>query len=80
MHLILGWSSFCTNYCFNVAWHAGDQPVALLLGFGSGELAGQSSSVISWLVNTLEVGLALCKSPARKGNQHLHKACQQIEA
>ncbi len=30
MHLILGWGSFCTNYCFSAAWYGGDQPVALL--------------------------------------------------
>ncbi len=29
-HLILGWASFCMNYCINAAWHGGDQPVALL--------------------------------------------------
>ncbi len=30
MHLILGWSSFCMNYCINAAWHGGNQFVALL--------------------------------------------------
>ncbi len=30
MHSILGWGSICMNYCFNAAWHGGDQPVALL--------------------------------------------------
>ncbi len=30
MHSILGWASFCMNYCINVAWHGGNQPVALL--------------------------------------------------
>ncbi len=30
MHSILGWASFCMNYCINAAWHEGDQPVALL--------------------------------------------------
>ncbi len=30
MHSILGWGSFCMNYCINVAWHGGHQPVALL--------------------------------------------------
>ncbi len=30
MHSILGWASFCMNYCINAAWHGGDQPVALL--------------------------------------------------
>ncbi len=23
MHLILGWTSFCMNYCINAAWHGG---------------------------------------------------------
>ncbi len=30
MYSILGWGSFCMNYCINVAWHGVDQPVALL--------------------------------------------------
>ncbi len=30
MHSILGWASFCMNYCINVAWHGVNQPVALL--------------------------------------------------
>ncbi len=30
IHSILGWGSFCMNYCINVAWHGVDQPVALL--------------------------------------------------
>ncbi len=30
MHSILGWASFCMNYCINAAWHGVDQPVALL--------------------------------------------------
>ncbi len=29
------WGSFCTNYCFNLAWHRGDQPVALLRRYWS---------------------------------------------
>ncbi len=93
-HSILSWGSFCTHYCFNAAWHGGDQPVALLrhywspgcfdsglqlvcivwsdvtylsldnthrfsMGFRSGEMAGQSSTVISWSANQLEVVLPL---------------------
>ncbi len=27
--------SFCFNYCFNLAWHGGDQFVALLMWYGS---------------------------------------------
>ncbi len=30
MHSILGWASFCMNYCINAAWHGDNQPVALL--------------------------------------------------
>ncbi len=30
MHLILGWASFCMNYCINAACHGDNQPVALL--------------------------------------------------
>ncbi len=30
MHSILGWASFFMNYCIHVAWHGGDQFVALL--------------------------------------------------
>ncbi len=30
MHSILGWTSFCMNYCINAVWHEGNQPVTLL--------------------------------------------------
>ncbi len=30
MYSILGWGSFCMNYCINAAWHEDNQPVALL--------------------------------------------------
>ncbi len=30
MHSILGWASFCMNYCINAARHGDNQPVALL--------------------------------------------------
>ncbi len=30
MYSILGWGSFCMNYCLNAAWRGGDQSVALL--------------------------------------------------
>ncbi len=30
MHSILGWGSFCMNYCINAAWHGGNRPVAPL--------------------------------------------------
>ncbi len=35
LYAILGWASFCMNYCINVAWHGGNQPVALLRCNGS---------------------------------------------
>ncbi len=35
MHSVLGWASFCMNYCINAAWHGGNQPVALLRCNGS---------------------------------------------
>ncbi len=30
MYSILGWASFCMNYCINAAWHGDNQSVALL--------------------------------------------------
>ncbi len=30
LYSILGWTSFCMNYCINAAWHGVYQPVALL--------------------------------------------------
>ncbi len=30
MYSILGWVSFCMNYCINAAWHGGNKPVTLL--------------------------------------------------
>ncbi len=35
MHLILGWASFCMNYCIDAAWHGGNQPVTVLRCNGS---------------------------------------------
>ncbi len=35
MYSILGRGSFCFNYCLNLAWHGGDQFVALLRWYGS---------------------------------------------
>ncbi len=35
MYSILGWGSFCFNYCLKLAWHGGDQFVALLRWYGS---------------------------------------------
>ncbi len=35
MYSILGWGSFCFNYCLNAAWHGGDQFVALLRWYGN---------------------------------------------
>ncbi len=35
MYSILGSGSFCFNYCLNLAWHGGDQFVALLRWYGS---------------------------------------------
>lgn len=56
--------------------------VHVSVGFRSGQLAGQSSTVTSWSLNNLwylwQCGQVL--SPAGKLNQHLHKACQQKEA
>lgn len=48
------------------------------VGFRSGELAGQSSAVIIWSENHLVVVLALWAGG--KGNWHLLKACQEMEA
>ncbi len=54
------------------------------MGFRSGMLAGQSSTVKSWSANHLEVVLALWAGAKvllhGKVKQHLHKACQQMEA
>ncbi len=35
MYSILGTGSFCFNYCLNLAWHGGDQFVALLRWYGN---------------------------------------------
>ncbi len=50
--------------------------------FRSGEFAGQSSTVTPWSLNQLLVLWQCVQVPslAGKGNQHLHKACQQKEA
>ncbi len=46
MHSILGWASFCMNYCINAAWHGDNQPVALLRCNGSPGLFNSGLQVI----------------------------------
>ncbi len=46
MHSILDWASFCMKYCINVAWHGGNQPVALLRCNGSPGCFDSSLQVI----------------------------------
>ncbi len=45
-HSILGWASFCMNYCINAVWHGGNQPVALFRGNGSTGCFDSSLQVI----------------------------------
>lgn len=54
------------------------QPHIYSMGFGSDEPAGQSGSAIPVTSSCGTVGR--CSSPAGKGNQHPHEACQQTEA
>ncbi len=70
MHSILGWASFCMNYCMNAAWHGGDQPVALLRCNEAqvALIAAFRSSALLGLVSLI----FLLTIP--------HKACQQKEA
>ncbi len=92
IHSILGWASFCMNYCINLAWHGGNQPVALLRCKGSPGCFDSGLQVICIVgsgVSHLPLDNASfwylwqcgqVPSPAGKLNQHLHKACQQKEA
>ncbi len=67
MHSILGWASFCMNYCINAAWHGGDLPVALLrcneaqvaliAAFRSSALLGLVSLIIDSLWGSGQVSL-----------------------
>ncbi len=57
MHSILGWTSFCMNYCINVAWHGGDQTVALL---GCNESPGYFDSGLQVICI---VGSGVCHLP-----------------
>ncbi len=60
MPSILGWASFCMNYCINAAWHGGNQPVALLrcneaqvaltAAFRSSALLGLVSLIFLWTI------------------------------
>ncbi len=54
MHSILGWASFCMNYCINAAWHGGnlwhcsgvmEAQVALITAFRSSALLGLVSLI-----------------------------------
>ncbi len=55
MYSILGWASFCMNYCINVAWHGGNQPVALLRCYESqvALIAAFRSSALLGLVSLI---------------------------
>ncbi len=49
MHSILGWASFCMNYCINAAWHGVNQSVALLRCNGSPGCFDSSLQVICFV-------------------------------
>ncbi len=63
MHSILGWASFCMNYCINAAWHGGDQfvamlrcneaQVALIAAFRSSALLGLVSLIFLLTIDSL---------------------------
>ncbi len=70
MHLILGWASFCMNYCINAAWHGDNQPVALLrcnearvaliAAFRSSELLGLVSLIFLLTIDNLWQWFSKC--------------------
>ncbi len=53
LHSILGWASFCMNYCINAVWHGGDQPVALLRCNRSPDWFAFKSSALLGLVSLI---------------------------
>ncbi len=57
-------------------------PHIFSMRFRSGEFADQSSTVTAWSLDQILVPLAVWSGAksSGKGNQHLHKACQQKEA
>ncbi len=46
IHSILGWASFCMNYCINAAWHGVNQSVALLRCYESPDCFDSGLQVI----------------------------------
>ncbi len=56
MYSILSSASFCMNYCINVAWHGGDQPVALLRCNGSPGCVDSGLQVICIVGSRLSMG------------------------
>ncbi len=82
MYSILGWGSFCFNYCLSSAWHGGDQFVALLRWYGSQGFFDSGLQFIciflvscfsfsSWqyLIDSLW-GSGLVSSPVSQEHQH----------
>ncbi len=67
MYSILGWASFCMNYCINAAWHGDNQSVALfrcnkaqfalIAAFRSSVLLGLVSLIIYSLRGSGQVSL-----------------------
>ncbi len=55
LYSILGWASFCMNYCINAAWHGGKQPVALLRCYEAhvALIAAFRSSILLGLVSLI---------------------------
>lgn len=86
--LRLYWSPVCFDNSLeliSIVWlHVSYFPLdsRFLMGFGSGELAGQSSTIKSRSANQLKVVLALwagAKSCCKR-NCHVQKACQRKKA
>ncbi len=75
---ILGWASFCMNYCINAAWHGGNKPVALLRCNGSPGCFDSGLQVIC-IVGSGVAQLPLDKTPYILYGVQVKRVCWPVK-
>ncbi len=78
MHSILGWASFCMNYCIYAAWHGGDQSVALLRWYRSPVCLDSGLQVICIVVSGVS-HLPLDNTPLILYGVQVRRVCWPIK-
>ena len=77
-HSILGWVSFCLNYCISAVWQGGDQTVALLRANGSPGCF-DSGLQVTWIVGFGFSHLPLDNTPEILYGVQVRRVCWPIK-